>query len=96
MKWYNADKKKPYSSEKVLIYPSVVPTAYWDKKKEVWISGMYPLPAYPCEVRVQKWAYINYPKKSLEYKECSRNWEPWWKKMFFSFFPQKNEKQLKL
>jgi hypothetical protein len=79
-RWHNANKKKPYPGEKVLIYPPQTLTAEWCDKKQIWISGDYPLPAYPYALsNVQKWAYIDYPRKSFERAMCSRKWNPWWK-----------------
>ena len=67
MKWYDAKKKKPYPGKIVLVCPrKPMPLAYWDNKKEKWISGLYPLPAFPYTINnVEKWAYIDYPKRSL-------------------------------
>ncbi len=83
MKWHKA-KKKPIVNEVVLITPSrPMPLARWDGKK--WISALYPLPAFPCEIRdVKKWAYIDYPKKSFEYIMSSRKKKSWWKRIMDS------------
>ncbi len=66
MKWYNAKKKKPHSDETVLICPSSpIPLAYWNGI--MWINALYPLPAFPSEVKVEKWAYIDYPLNSFDF-----------------------------
>ncbi len=82
MKWYNAEKKKPYGGEYVLIWPSAPwIIAYWDHKKKAWYythgyKQYYHESLCPTSI-IKKWAYINYPIDSLEHITCSRKWNPW-------------------
>jgi hypothetical protein len=69
MKWHDAKKKKPQSGIEVVAYPRrPYPLIFWWEERSAWYyrSPTYCYPVGPFyEKQIRKWAYIDYPKRSL-------------------------------
>ena len=70
MKWHNSSKKPKIGTIVLITSNTRIPTAFWDGKR--WISSLYPMPAFPYEIKnVRKWAYIKDPN-SWDNRKSSR------------------------